>query len=104
MIHAVILALVILVVAQQREPGKSGDGQTSIDPPQYVGTEACKGCHEEIGTGFGKNPHARTPAKRQGPQWQGCEACHDPGRSQPGAGDPANVIAIDQLSRGAIAE
>ena len=104
MIHAVIIVFAILSVAQQREPGKSGDGQTSIDPTQYVGTEACKGCHEEIGTGFGKNPHARTPAKHQGPQWQGCEACHGPGRSHAEAGDPANIIRFEQLSRAEISK
>src|SRR5258708_39605576 len=82
MIHTIILVFVsaILAVAQQRGPGKSGDDQTPVDPTQYVGTETCKGCHEETGTSFAKNPHARTQAKHQGPQWQCCEAGHGPGK------------------------
>ncbi len=100
MIHTIILVFVsaILAVAQQRGPGKSGDDQTPVDPTQYVGTETCKGCHEETGTSFAKNPHARTQAKHQGPQWQGCEACHGPGKSHAEAGDPANIIRFEQLS------
>jgi len=104
MIQAVILVFAVLAVAQQREPGKPSDDQTRVDPTQYVGTETCKGCHEEIGTAFYKSPHARTSAKHQGPQWQGCEACHGPGRSHAEAGDPANIIRFEQLSRAEISK
>jgi predicted CXXCH cytochrome family protein len=104
MIHAVILVFAILSVAQQRESEKAGGEQAAVDPTQYVGTETCKGCHEEIGTGFAKNPHSRMQAKHQGPQWQGCEACHGPGRSHTEAGDPANIIRFEQLSRAEISK
>ena len=101
MIHAVIFVFAMVAVAQQREPVKSSD-QTPVDPAQYVGTETCKGCHEEVGTRFSKNPHAAMQSKHQGPQWQGCEACHGPGRSHAEAGDPSDIVRFEQLSRAEI--
>ena len=45
-------------------------------PSQYVGTDTCKTCHEDIGKTFDKGPHWKTLNDKHGVQWQGCEACH----------------------------
>src|SRR5690242_10826545 len=53
----------------------------TADTSQYVGTETCKSCHEDMGTSFDKGPHWKTLNDKHGPQWQGCESCHGPGKA-----------------------
>jgi DmsE family decaheme c-type cytochrome len=52
----------------------------AAESPGYVGSEACKVCHEEIYTNLKKTPHStiETGARRG---WDGksCESCHGPG-------------------------
>ncbi|HEV2960799.1 MAG TPA: cytochrome c3 family protein [Candidatus Angelobacter sp.] len=70
-----------------------------VDPSQYVGADTCKACHEDVGKIFDKGPHWKTTiAKRQGPQWQGCEACHGPGKEHAESADPAKIIRFPGLS------
>src|SRR5277367_2052321 len=67
-------------------PKTSPETDTSL----YVGTEVCKTCHEDVPSkDFYKNyeasPHFATMMEgkldaHKGPQWQGCEACHGPGK------------------------
>jgi DmsE family decaheme c-type cytochrome len=74
----------------------------------YVGQDTCKACHEDVYTKqFENTPHFRTtlsaPMKaHSGPQWQGCEACHGPGRAHAeamaaAAGDPDKIEAAKKL-------
>lgn len=71
-----------------------------VDPSQYVGSDTCKGCHEDLGKSFDRGPHGKTNlAKRQGPQWQGCEACHGPGKEHAESADPSKIIRFPGLSR-----
>jgi DmsE family decaheme c-type cytochrome len=70
------------------------------DASKYVGSENCKSCHEDVGTSFERGPHWKTNmAKHQGPQWQGCEACHGPGKEHAESADPAKIIRFPSLSR-----
>ena len=63
------------------------------DPSQYVGSDTCKTCHEEQGKSFERGPHWKTTlAGHQGPEWQGCEACHGPGKEHAESADPAKII------------
>jgi predicted CXXCH cytochrome family protein len=75
------------------EPAKEKD--YPVDPSQYVGAETCKSCHEQIGAGFDKSPHG----KHQEPGWQGCEACHGPGKAHAESADPDKIIRFEDLSR-----
>lgn len=78
---------------------KSAD-QYTADPSQYVGADACKSCHEEVAHSFEMGPHWKTTmAKHQGPQWQGCEACHGPGKAHAESADPDKIIRFPSLSR-----
>jgi DmsE family decaheme c-type cytochrome len=46
----------------------------------YAGSEACQMCHEDIYTGFRKNPHfAVETDKKRGWATRACESCHGPG-------------------------
>jgi DmsE family decaheme c-type cytochrome len=46
---------------------------------EYVGSEVCQACHEDIFTAFGKNPHQSVETeKKYGRVGQACESCHGP--------------------------
>lgn len=70
------------------------------DPSFYIGADVCKSCHEDLGTGFERGPHRKnTLSQRQGPQWQGCEACHGPGKLHADSTDPDKIIRFPSLSQ-----
>src|SRR5215472_8727255 len=76
------------------------DADQPVDPSQYVGSETCKTCHEEVAAGYEKGPHWKTTlVKLQGPEWQGCEACHGPGKAHAESADPEKIIRFGGLSR-----
>jgi len=50
------------------------------ESPAYVGSEACKVCHEEIYNNLKKTPHSEIDAgARRGWEQKACESCHGPG-------------------------
>ncbi|SRR6266404_2257102 len=77
------------------------------DPSQYVGTETCKTCHEDMPSkGFYKtyedSPHYATMLDtKKGPEWHGCEACHGPGKEHvDGGGDKSKILGLVGYVRG----
>src|SRR5262249_50417598 len=71
------------------KPG-ARESHQPVDPSRYVGADTCKTCHEDVAKGYDKGPHWKTTlAKHQGPQWQGCEACHGPGKDHTESAYPA---------------
>ena len=49
-------------------------------PAQYVGSDTCQACHEDIFNAFQKNPHHAVEAdKKRGFDGKACESCHGPG-------------------------
>ncbi|HLY59576.1 MAG TPA: DmsE family decaheme c-type cytochrome [Terriglobia bacterium] len=51
------------------------------NPADYVGMDTCKACHSDMYDSFEKTPHWKTTLDtKKGPEWQGCEACHGPGK------------------------
>ncbi len=98
---------------QQAQPAEkksdkkqAGKGYTTpagqpVDASQYVGTDTCKTCHEEIGKTYDQGPHWKTLLdKRSGPEWHGCEACHGPGKEHAeSGGDVTKIISFKRLSR-----
>jgi hypothetical protein len=63
---------------------------TSAD---YVGAETCKTCHEDIFKNFETTPHFKTTLTKRGPEWQGCEACHGPGKAHVESGGDKTKIS-----------
>jgi DmsE family decaheme c-type cytochrome len=86
---------------KQKNAKNSGftDMDQPVDPSQYVGAETCRTCHEQVAAGYDKGPHSKTSAKHEGPQWQGCEACHGPGKAHAESADPDKIIRPGALSR-----
>lgn len=105
------LAIVVLAVAVPAPKAKNAQQDNSqpasdlkvheqaADASQYVGAETCKTCHEQVGASYEKNPHRKTASKYPGPDYQGCEACHGPGKAHAESGDPDKIIRMPSLSR-----
>jgi DmsE family decaheme c-type cytochrome len=70
------------------------------DPSLYVGAETCKTCHEDIFKNFETTPHFVTTLENQrGPEWQGCEACHGPGKEHvESGGDKTKIFTFKGVS------
>jgi DmsE family decaheme c-type cytochrome len=71
----------------------------TADASQYVGSDTCVTCHEDVGKTFNEGPHWKTLKDKHGPQWQGCEACHGPGKEHAESADPSKIIRFPGLSR-----
>jgi len=71
-------------------------------PEDYVGQDTCKGCHDDMFKNWEQSPHWKTTLNHKGVEWQGCEACHGPGKAHAdamgeAAGDPAKIEAAKKL-------
>ena len=67
---------------------------------EYVGSEVCKTCHEDLAKHFERTAHFATiQDKKATPEHQGCEACHGPGKAHvDGGGDVSKIISFKNLS------
>jgi hypothetical protein len=73
------------------------------DPSLYVGPETCKTCHEDIFKNSETTPHfVTTLENKRGPEWQGCEGCHGPGKEQvESGGDKTKIFTFKGVSAAA---
>ena len=72
----------------------------SANPSLYAGTDTCKACHEEIAKSYDHGPHWKTMLNHRGVQYQGCEACHGPGKEHAeSGGDITKIISFKTLTR-----
>jgi DmsE family decaheme c-type cytochrome len=87
--------------ASKTNPSSAGQ-EFKGNPADYVGQDTCKGCHEEVFKGYEALPHWKTTLTHKGPEWQGCEACHGPGKAHAeamgeAAGDAAKIEDAKKL-------
>jgi DmsE family decaheme c-type cytochrome len=66
----------------------------------YVGSETCKTCHEDLYNAWEKTPHWKTTLDTKGgPSHQGCEGCHGPGADHVnGGGDKSKIYVFEKAS------
>jgi predicted CXXCH cytochrome family protein len=77
----------------------------TFDDSDYVGSDACKDCHEDQFKAFLHTSHAKLANISS---WKekvtGCEACHGPGKAHLAEGDPTKIISFKNKSSKEISE
>ncbi len=79
--------------AHSKNSGKEAAAPPStVEPLDYVGSNTCKTCHEEIYKSFERTPHWRTTLKKHESGSEGCESCHGSGKAHVEAGGDKTKI------------
>jgi DmsE family decaheme c-type cytochrome len=63
---------------------------------EYVGSETCKGCHEDYYKGFLRSVHGKKAIPGSPMNREGCESCHGPGgqHAEKGGGKGVAILAF----------
>lgn len=104
MLRLLAVLLLTTAAAGQVKPPAAATSTPPAPPAkaEFVGTETCMTCHEDIGTAFKKNPHQIVETdKKRGWAGKGCESCHGPGSNHAGTAEakeirnPARLVASE---------
>lgn len=69
-----------------------------VEKANYVGSETCLQCHEEVGKAFQKTIHGRLADFETKGSISGCESCHGPGSAHVEDQDPTKIISFKELT------
>jgi DmsE family decaheme c-type cytochrome len=80
-------------LGRQASDAKPAAGQAKdAAATEFVGSEACAACHEEVAKGFASNPHTKM-AQMHGKNGVTCENCHGAGKAHvDGGGDTTKIF------------
>ncbi|HEU0253479.1 MAG TPA: multiheme c-type cytochrome, partial [Pyrinomonadaceae bacterium] len=100
-----ILLCGLLVAAVLLVAGDASRAIESSKPEDYIGSDACKDCHEDQFKAFSHTSHAQlTKISSWKNKLTGCESCHGPGKAHAEEGDPAKIISFKTKSSKEISE
>jgi DmsE family decaheme c-type cytochrome len=57
----------------------------------YVGTQSCLDCHDDMATDYARSLHGRLQDHQYPGKGEGCESCHGPGGAHADSEDPADI-------------
>ena len=111
-IKAMLITVSLMVAAVWATSGTSSQttkpGQTkapAYNSADYVGSDACKDCHEDQFKAFSHTSHAQlTKIKSWDGKVTGCESCHGPGKAHTEEGDPKKIISFKNKAPKEISE
>jgi predicted CXXCH cytochrome family protein len=83
-----LVSLVLIACTVVSLPSRLG-AQTQA--PQYVGSEACLACHEDVAAKIADSAHGKL-AQENTPERRGCEACHGPGSNHVNSGGDKSLL------------
>jgi DmsE family decaheme c-type cytochrome len=67
------------------------------EPPTFVGSEICTGCHEDQAAALADTPHGAALDDESRPEGlRGCEACHGAGSAHFEAGGEGQIFAFEK--------
>ena len=95
---AVLLAASLYIAAWGAQDQKSAPAQPAAPaappkPAEYVGSDTCAACHEDIFNAFQKTPHSiLSTEKKRGWDGKACEACHGPGSKHAESMSAADIL------------
>ena len=89
-------AALFLIAASAQEkataPAPAAAPVAANKPAEFVGSETCQFCHEDIFKAFQKNPHhAVETDKKRGFEHNACESCHGMGSKHAESVSPADI-------------
>jgi DmsE family decaheme c-type cytochrome len=63
-----------------------------VQDAEYVGSQLCADCHDELSTQFTRSMHAQLATFELEGNIPGCESCHGPGSNHAMSTDPADIF------------
>ncbi len=103
-VAALLLSSQSVAASEKADKAKQA-AAAPIDASQYVGSDTCKTCHEDIYKSFETTPHWKTTFKKQAGGAQGCEACHGPGKAHvEGGGDKSKIFIFAGAEPGEVSK
>lgn len=100
-----VLAALALVLTALLGARAVATDQKAPATGNYVGSEMCKSCHEDVYKSFAKTAHYKLITGKFKPAETGCEACHGPGEEHVSAGgDKSKIRRYEEMKPAAIAE